>query len=389
MSAASQDMTGIAPPAAESAAAAGKPALDDLMLAMDIVDTLRHDMRIAERELGDDERRAALKKRLREIYSSQGIEVPDDILEDGVKALEQDRFTYKSKASGLSATLARIYVERGAWARRGALLLLLGLAVWAGWFFGFERPRLQHEAAVQAELAKGATDLDVLTRDIGALTTAPDLRRQAEVLVAEGKKAAAAADRDGVKKALQGLEAVKAEATELAALPARVAKTMASITAETQDPAVLAQLADLDARGQKAIAAFDLAAAQETASAMDALLATLRQVYDIRIVQEEGTPSGVWRIPNVNEDARNYYLIVEAVTPDGKALALPVVNEETKKAGTASRWGIRVDQTLFDAVRRDKGDDGIIQNDKVAQKKRGAAAPEWLIPAPGGAITEW
>lgn len=388
MSAASQDMTGTAPPAAADAAA-GKPALDDLMLAMDIVDTLRHDMRIAERELGDDERRAALKKRLREIYSSQGIDVPDDILEDGVKALEQDRFTYTSKASGLSATLARIYVERGAWARRFGLLLLLGLAVWAGWYFGVERPRLQREAAVQAELAKGAADLDGLTREIGALTNAPDLLRQAEALAVEGKKAVAAADRTGVKKALQGLEAVKAEAAEIAALPARLDRTVASIKAETQDQAALAQLAGLEARGRKAIAAFDLAAAKDAASAMDALLSTLRQVYDIRIVQEEGVPSGVWRIPNVNEDARNYYLIVDAVTPDGKTVALPILNEETKKTVAASRWGIRVDKALFDAVRRDKGDDGIIQNDKVAQKKRGAAEPEWLIPAPTGAITEW
>lgn len=388
MSAASQDMTGTAPPAAADAAA-GKPALDDLMLAMDIVDTLRHDMRIAERELGDDERRAALKKRLREIYSSQGIDVPDDILEDGVKALEQDRFTYTSKASGLSATLARIYVERGAWARRFGLLLLLGLAVWAGWYFGVERPRLQREAAVQAELAKGAADLDGLTREIGALTNAPDLLRQAEALAVEGKKAVAAADRTGVKKALQGLEAVKAEAAEIAALPARLDRTVASIKAETQDQAALAQLAGLEARGRKAIAAFDLAAAKDAASAMDALLSTLRQVYDIRIVQEEGAPSGVWRIPNVNEDARNYYLIVDAVTPDGKTVALPILNEETKKTVAASRWGIRVDKALFDAVRRDKGDDGIIQNDKVAQKKRGAAEPEWLIPAPTGAITEW
>lgn len=384
---ASQDMTGIAPPAA--GAAAGKPALDDLMLAMDIVDTLRHDMRIAERELGDDERRAALKKRLREIYSSQGIDVPDDILEDGVKALEQDRFTYKSKASGFSATLARAYVERGAWARRIGLLLLLGLAVWAGWYFGVERPRLQREAAVQAELAKGASDLDALTQEIATLTNAPGLRQRAEALLSEGRKAASAADREGVRKAVQGLEAIKAEAAALAALPTRLDTVVASIKAESQDQAALAQLAGLEARGRKAIAAFNLAAAQEAADALDALLAKLRQAYDIRIVQEEGTPSGVWRIPDVNQDARNYYLIVEAVTPDGKTVAVPVLNEETKKTVMAKRWGIRVDKTLFDAVRRDKGDDGIVQNDKVGEKTRGAVDPTWMIAAPTGAITEW
>lgn len=388
MNAASQDMTGAAPPAAADAAAA-KPALDDLMLAMDIVDTLRHDMRIAERELGDDARRAALKTRLRELYSSQGIEVPDSILEDGVRALEQDRFTYRSKATGLSAAVARIYVARGLWAKRVGVLLLIGLVMWGAWYFGMERPRLQREAAVQAELARGTADLEALAQDISARSAAPELRQRADLLVAAGRKAAAAGDRDGVLVALQGLEAVKAEAAELAALPARLDKALAAIKAETQDEATLAQLASLDARGRQAIDAFDAAAANETADEMDRLLATLRQVYDIRIVQEADSPSGVWRIPDVNANARNYYLIVEAVTPDGKTVAIPVLNEETKKTSTVSRWGIRVDEPLFDAVRRDKGDDGIIQNDTVAQKKRGAPGPQWMIPAPAGAITEW
>lgn len=87
--------------------------LDDLMLAMDVVDTLRHDMRIAERELGDDERRATLKKRLKEIYSAQGIDVPDSILEDGVKALEEDRFVYKGHRKGFGASWRRHTLTAG------------------------------------------------------------------------------------------------------------------------------------------------------------------------------------------------------------------------------------------------------------------------------------
>lgn len=388
MKSASQEIASVTPPTAADAAA-GKPALDDLMLAMDIVDTLRHDMRIAERELGDDVRRAALKTRLRDIYSSQGIDVPDSILEDGVRALEQDRFTYKSKASGFSATLARIYVERGAWARRIGILLLAGLAVWAGWYFGVERPRVQREAALQAELTAAAGDLESLWREIGSLTASPGLLQQADAGLAEGRTAAANANRDGVKAAVAALATVKAEAAELAALPARLDTAAASIRAETQDGSALAELAGLEARGRKAIAAFDGTAAKDAADAMDSLLATLREVYDIRIVQAQDSPSGVWRIPDVNEMARNYYLLVEAVTPDGRTIARPVLNEETKKTSMVARWGIRVDERLFDAVRRDKGDDGIIQNDTVARKMRGSTAPEWMIPAPNGAITEW
>ena len=65
--------------------------LDDIMLAMDVVDTLRHRALIVETELGADAREAAMIERLREIYAGQGIEVPENILRDGVKALEENR----------------------------------------------------------------------------------------------------------------------------------------------------------------------------------------------------------------------------------------------------------------------------------------------------------
>ncbi len=42
-----------------------KAKLDDLMLAMDVVDTLRHQEKLIERELGQEARDTALKTRLR------------------------------------------------------------------------------------------------------------------------------------------------------------------------------------------------------------------------------------------------------------------------------------------------------------------------------------
>jgi hypothetical protein len=55
--------------------------LDDIMLAMDVVDTLRHQDNLVSRELSDDNRDAELLDRLRKIYRGQGIEVPERILE--------------------------------------------------------------------------------------------------------------------------------------------------------------------------------------------------------------------------------------------------------------------------------------------------------------------
>jgi hypothetical protein len=115
------------------APAAEKPPakLDDIMLAMDVVDTLRHDQKITERELAEGEREEDLIERLREIYRNQGITVPDEILRQGVKALREERFVYKPPRESFSIKLARLYVTRGVWGK-WALGAIAALAIGTG-----------------------------------------------------------------------------------------------------------------------------------------------------------------------------------------------------------------------------------------------------------------
>jgi hypothetical protein len=87
--------------------------------------------------------------------------------------------------------------------------------------------------------------------------------------------------------------------------------------------------------------------------------------------------------------ARNYYLIVEAVTAAGQVLKLPVASEEDGKVRTVSVWGLRVDQQAYEQVRRDKEADGIVNRKQVGAKKRGFLTPEYNVPTTGAAITEW
>src|SRR5690606_20468402 len=97
--------------------ATAKPAapLDEVMLAMDVVDTLRHRQDLVTRELDGASREKQLIEKLRDIYHQQGIEVPDHILKEGVAALAESRFVYDPPAPGLGTTLARLYVSRKRW----------------------------------------------------------------------------------------------------------------------------------------------------------------------------------------------------------------------------------------------------------------------------------
>src|SRR5262245_24737659 len=113
---------------------AEKRPLDDLMLAMDVVDTLRHRAALVERELGADTSDQQLIEKLRSIYASQGIDVPDHVLTEGVEALRENRFAYVPPKPGLTLTLARIYVDRGRWARWGLAAVSIVAAVWLGYW---------------------------------------------------------------------------------------------------------------------------------------------------------------------------------------------------------------------------------------------------------------
>jgi len=109
------------PSMAETALAPSQPqALDDVMIAMDVVDTLRHRDDLVRRELNEEGRESELIARLRQIYRDQGIEVPDRVLADGVKALKDSRFVYTPPAGELETHVAHAMGEAGdAWQAPG------------------------------------------------------------------------------------------------------------------------------------------------------------------------------------------------------------------------------------------------------------------------------
>jgi hypothetical protein len=301
--------------------------LDDIMLAMDVVDTLRHREDLVTRELDDAGKEEALLRQLREIYRQQGIAVPDHILKDGVKALRESRFAYTPPGAGLKRSLATLYVNRSAWGRR---VLAVAAALGVGW---------------------GIWQFMV------------------------------------VQPARQSAEAGRIELTQT--LPARLASSLGDVRAMTIDAEALTRAEALKADGERALRNGDRPAAQKAVDDLAALRTQLASEYVLTIVSRQGAETGVWRRPPRNPTGRNYYLIVEAVAPDGRKLSLPVRNEETGETETVSMWGIRVPQEMFERIARDKRDDGIVQFNRFGVKRRGMLNPEYLMPFEGGMITKW
>ncbi len=301
--------------------------LDDVMIAMDVVDTLRHDKRLVERELDDAQRRAELIERLRDIYKGQGIEVPDQILEDGVKALEEKRFVYTPPATSLEVRLARLYVTRDVWGKRVGAVALGAALVGGGWYLAYERPRSVEKAAVERELSMD--------------------------------------------------------------LPARVTGLMQQVEREAKSPAAIADGRQIAEAARSAASGGNRETARLEEARLVRMLEQLRAAYDVRIVNRQGEVTGLWRVPRVNPLSRNYYLVVEAIDASGKTLSRDILNEETGQHETVTKWALRVPKSVFDEVQADKLDDGIIQKAVLGTKTRGELEPSWRREVSGGALTRW
>jgi hypothetical protein len=176
---------------------------------------------------------------------------------------------------------------------------------------------------------------------------------------------------------------------ELKILPEKLKDQRDRALAESRQNEARRQAEKLYNDALTALGRGDVAAAQNGYALLQQLYDQLVQEYELRIVSREGSPSGVWRVPQNNPNARNYYVIVEAITTDGKRLTASIISEEDGKTHTVKQWGLRVSASVFEQIKRDKTDDGIISNNVFGQKKRGYLQPQYLIPTTGGAITQW
>jgi len=407
---------------------------DEVMLAMDVVDTLRHEQLLVERELASDERDQALIEKVKRMYVAQGLEVSDEVIAAGVAALKENRFAYQPPPRG-SAWLANLYVMRNRLAKWAAILAAALVGLFFFYQFAFVAPEVRQrqkeaknfnatiiqqqdqfsvakqrlinlkqalnraeksstasEVAAKRLLAEAGQQLSGAETKLEALEKLP-LQPQftAESLAREGDviKRRVGQRNDLLKGAATQLDSAEAAINnlgELSGLREKLASQRQSLLAESREDAARAQTEKLYNDAVAALNRGDLTGARQESAALQQLYDHVVEEYELRIVSRPGVPSGVRRtLPN-RPGVQNYYLVVEAVNSQGKRLTVPITSEENGKTYTVQQWGKRVDESLYDKIRRDKLDDGIIQNNLFGVKERGYLTPRYLMPTTGGAI---
>ncbi len=411
---------------------------DDLMLAMDVVDTLRHREAALDDILNEEADNKALIEKVKRIYAAQGIDVSERLIVDAVSALKEERFTYRPPKPGFRRWLAHLYIDRAKWFKRTGIAAGLVGAIGGG-SYAIDNYRESRALAHQQQLvsnARGAFS-DALNRINSQRQSAEaaleQLSNNAPGPITRNAVGAMRADGEARLAELQvhqaTLQAVnpnadltfdKIDAGKAFRLPAGVQQPLAAaqaaaeaataalggarqlVVAEQQYQALAQRgravasgtnarkaITDLTENARGSLASGDLAAARGAVASLQQMVDTVAASYQIRIVSRPNVRSGVWRVPDSNRNARNYYIVVEAIDSGGRVLSLPITSEETEQTETVKMWGLRVSDNIFEQVKRDKLDDGIIQNNIFGRKQAGRLDPEYRFNVIGGAITRW
>ena len=473
------------------------PPLDEVMLAMDVVDTLRAQRSLVEAELNEEGRAQAFADRVKSIYASQGIDVPDSVIAEAVQALEQDRFTYEPPARSSRVRLAEIYIDRAVWFRRLAAALVVAALIWGGiaWSrhrrnrgliegFSTRQSLLERDVTttqeqidalsrrlaaagrtsgtdkvtsglvteaerllaatreraqalevtapidanaypddqraldarletrrraitdVQSDLSRVEGQLDVVRRLQGlrgritmALAKAagvavPDAQRaELERLKTQAMAALEAGDVETAEARVTGLRSAVASLVQTAALKQHVLDSLRAAEADLGnmriEADVQAEAAELGSRIRALLEAGDADAASARLAELQLLTQVLGLAYELRIISRPGEKSGIWRYPEDRPNVRNHYIVVEPLGPDGRAMSIPVRNEEDQIVRTVKRFAVRVPEAVYEAVKADKVDNGIVDNSLFGVKKRGTRSPAYRFDVAGGWITDW
>jgi len=413
--------------------------LDEVMLAMDVVDTLRHEQQLVERELADDERDQALIERVKRMYASQGLKVTDQIIAEGVAALREERFAYRPPPPKGTLWLAKLYVNRSRWAKMFGVAVVSLIILVLVYRFIYVAPQIRRQTetvrSYNALISQQRDQVTIARQRLASLNrslknagngAAQSPEPAAQRLLSEAGQLAAAAevnlqsfDKLPLKPVLTGesftregdavsrrleqrvkllsdlsvhldkAETALAGLSELATLREKLAGQRRSLLAESREDRVRGQAEKLYADAVAALNRGDLQEARKRSADLQELYGRVVQEYELRITSRPGSPSGIWRDLQNNPGVRNYYIIVEAVTAQGERLALPITSEEDGTTRIVSQWGLRVDDAAFEKIRRDKLDDGIIQQNRFGVKERGYLTPRYLMPTTGKAITQW
>ncbi len=408
--------------------------VQDFMEMMDVADAIARQKKEVERELNHDELVKDLHARLKQAYEAMGKDLDDAHIQEAISNYFSSRYEFQSPAKGVGLTLASLYVDRSRIARTyvapPTIAIALGVTGYGAWTGGGYLVRQAAEGNVEQateqayseslHLAKAlnelssnpflsslpSSDADLVSRTLATgsvrLTNLNDFFAR---YCPEGE-ADNAVTQQNYKEAGAELELVEFALKDVGSDAKKLGDIVKREKRFAEYPAIFGQLysrineAALESRAKEEnerlygmhkafISTRDAKGLEDTLSSLKSLEEAVTREYDIVIT------GGKWRYPNDNPSVKNYYLLVKAMPKNGSPLRMNIRNEEDGQNYLVDEWGEHVPQEIYEQVKEDKTDDGIIQQNLFGKKRNGYLTEEVTITLDGkpinkkGQITRW
>lgn len=242
----------------------------------------------------------------------------------------------------------------------------------------------------EKELISTRQSLDSLVQEIKSSSPPNLLMTRANIIYNSGIASLANRQLDQAKDYQKQLREVKGNVKEFETLPDKLEQIYSSIKQVAVENSTVQQADKLHSIGLNYVNTVDVNSLKQTISQLDELNIILNRSYTVRIVSRQGVKSGVERgyegLPS------NYYAVVEAVDSDGNVLEKSITNSEDGKNYDVTLWAERISQEAYEGIKKDKMDDGIIQDNIFAKKEIGYLNEELIINrilAKREQITSW
>lgn len=334
--------------------------LPELLRIMDVATALRREREVAAAHLDLEAVKVSLRQRLRATADAMGDAVSDAEIEVAIDRYFATQHEFQEPPPGVQTALAHLYVRRRglAWVTAGVFALLLGmwaLFVWPSGPLSAASRQARHE------------------REVGRLRAEREAREEASAMRAAAE--AKAAEQRAAAEANAAAERAAAERAQAARTLAdawrNAQRDHAAIQALAQEAEARTQADGLRREAEAAHGLTDPKGTQAAATKLEALLATLEEEFELRVVQSPKSAVDAYYTDAKGTRVSGYYLLVEAVTADGTVLPRSIRDAEDGRVRTVRKWGEQVPASVYERIKADKLEDGVVDEHVFARKRRG------------------
>lgn len=341
-----------------------------MLRIMDVASALRRERETAEAQLDAATAKARLRDRLLATAAAAGEAVTPAEVDAAIAHYFAEQHRYADPPNGLKKLLAHCWVQRVGCA---FLLILLGAFTWIA---------VAVLSSVATQPAKANVEPPPAVAPKATPAPAPSVTPPVVTPPVE------------VPKPVLRVEPPKPPTEDLATVWAKFESAAAAAREMAIDDVARASVDQVVKLGRLHHEQQNLDRLKAARSELDEVATRLAEEYTVTIVDRLGEKSGFERL--YNGRVSGYYLVVEALDRNGRALSRSIVNTETKSRDTVKKWGEEVEQDVWERIVADKQKDGVVDENVVAKKVRGTMSEEFVLddgrgrPIPKGRrVTRW